>query len=126
MAIIPLQLARVSNRLRTSVASNAIARTQADLLRMENDLSTGKKLHSPSDDPGASALAQQLRKTLEKRQSYADNLKQAGSQLGEVDSAMGDLTNLLQEAQTIASANVGSALPATAITTGPARSSNAC
>src|SRR4051812_26019853 len=108
MAILPLQLARVSNLLRTNVATGSISRTQQQLLEVQNELSTGKKLNSPSDDPGAAAIAQQLRKTLEKRQSYSENLKQAGSQLSEVDSALGDLSNLLNEAQTIASSNVGS------------------
>lgn len=108
MAILPLQLARVSNLLRTSVATQTIAGTQAKLLQTQNQLSTGKRINSPSDDPGAAAIAQQLRKTLESRLSYAENLKQAQSQLGEVDSSLGDLTTLLQQAQQIASSNIGS------------------
>jgi flagellar hook-associated protein 3 FlgL len=108
MAILPLQLARVSNLLRTNVATSTLARTQHELLKTENELSTGRRLNSPSDDPGAAAIAQQLRKTLEKRLAYSDNLREAQSQLGEVDSTLGDLTALLEEAQSIASANVGS------------------
>jgi flagellar hook-associated protein 3 len=108
MAILPLQLARVSNLLRTNVATQTLTRTQQDLLTAENQLSTGKRINSPSDDPGAAAIAQQLHKTLEQRQSYAENLKQAGNQLSEVDTSLGDLSDLLQQAQTIASANVGS------------------
>jgi len=98
----------VSNLLRTNVAQQTISRTQSSLLTVQNELSTGKKIISPSDDAGQAAIAQQLRKTLEQRAAYSANLKQAGSQLGEVDSSLSDLTNLLQEAQTIASANVGS------------------
>src|SRR5205814_6313054 len=108
MAILPLQLARVSNLLRTSVATQSIASTQQQLLEVQNQLSTGKRLNAPSDDPGSAAIAEQLRKTLEQRQAFSDNLKAAGSQLGEVDSTLGDLGDLLKQAQTIASANVGS------------------
>lgn len=108
MAILPLQLARVSNLLRTSVASQNISRTEQSLLDVENQLSTGKRLSVPSDDPGQSAIAQQLRKTLERSQAYVANLKQASSQLGEVDSTLGSITDLLQQAQSIASANIGS------------------
>src|SRR3954470_15735721 len=108
MAILPLQLARVSNLLRTNVATGSIARTQQELLDVQNELSSGKRLNAPSDDPGASAIAQQLRKTLEQRLAYADNIKQANDQLGEVDSTLGDLNDLMRQAQTIASANVGS------------------
>lgn len=108
MAILPVNLARVSNQLRISVANSTISRTQQKLLEVQNQLSTGKKLNLPSDNPGDSAIAQQLRKLLETREAYATNLSAAGNQLGEVDSTLGQLSNLLQEAQTIASANVGS------------------
>src|SRR5438552_6285989 len=104
MAILPLQLARVSNLLRTNLASQSISRTQKQLLDVQNELSTGKRLNLPSDDPGSAAIAQQLRKTLEQRDAYAANIKQAGDHLGEVDSTLGDLGDLLKQAQTIASA----------------------
>jgi flagellin-like hook-associated protein FlgL len=105
---VPVQLARVSNLLRTSVSQGQITRTQQDLLRVQNELSTGKRLNAPSDDPGDAAIVQQLQKTLETRQAYLGNLRHAESQLAEADTAMGDLTGLLQEAKQIASANVGS------------------
>lgn len=108
MAILPLQLARVSNLLRTSVTKDSLAQTQQSLLNVQNELATGKRLNVPSDDPGAAAIAQQLRKTLEQRVSYSNNLKAGLDQLGEVDSTLGDLTDLVRQAQTIASANVGS------------------
>jgi flagellin-like hook-associated protein FlgL len=108
MAIVPLQLARVSNLLRTSVSQGQIARAQQELLRVQNQLSSGRRLNAPSDDPGDAAIVQQLQKTLEQREAYLSNLRHAESHLSEADTAMGDLTSLLQEAQTIASANVGS------------------
>jgi flagellar hook-associated protein 3 FlgL len=108
MAILPASLARVPNLLRSNVALSTIAKTQQDLLDVQNQISTGKRVNSPSDDPGAAAIIQQLQKTLEQRQGYAENLRQANSQLSEVDSTLSDVTDLLQQAQTIASANVGS------------------
>lgn len=112
MAILPLQLARVSNLLRSSVSSQQITRTQQQLLDVQNELTTGKRLNAPSDDPGDAAIVQQLRKTLEQRTGFLDNLQQAGSHLSEVDSTLGSLTDLLQQAQDIASANVGSDITA--------------
>jgi flagellin-like hook-associated protein FlgL len=108
MALLPLQMARVSNLMRGNLATSTLARTQTALLRVQNELTTGKRLNAPSDDPGDGAIAQQIRKLLEQRLAYEGNLKQATSQLSEVDSTLGDLTGLLNEAQTIASANVGS------------------
>lgn len=111
MAVSSVQLARVSNLLRTNLAASGIASTQKKLLDVQNELTTGRRLNSPSDDAGDAAVAQQLRKTLERRAAYLDNLQQAKSHLGEVDTTLGDVSNLLREAQSIASANVGSDVP---------------
>src|SRR5687767_5845138 len=108
MTFVPVQLARVSNLLRTSIPKVQISRTQQNLLRVQNELSTGRRINAPSDDPGDAAVVQQLQKTLEQREAYLTNLRHAKSHLGEADTTMGDLTAILQEAQTIASANVGS------------------
>lgn len=108
MAILPLQLARVSNGLKTALAQRSLTRTQQSLLEVQNQLVTGKRLNAPSDDPGSAAIAQQLRKTLEQHSSYLANLRQTGSLLNEYDATLGDLGDLLRDAQTLASANVGS------------------
>src|SRR5689334_12829319 len=101
-----VQISRVSNLLRSSVSQRTIADTQRQLLDVQNQLSTGKRLNEPSDDPVDASTALQLRKTLEQRVAYADNLKAAGSQLSEVDSSLSDLNDLLQQAQSIASKDV--------------------
>ena len=66
MAILPLQLARVSNTLRTSVTQATISSAQRQLLDVQNQLSTGKRLNAPSDGPGDAAIAQlrQLRRQM--------------------------------------------------------------
>lgn len=108
MAILPLQTARVSNFLRSTLSLSTIATTQRQLLEVQNQLSTGQRLFAPSDDPGAAAIAIQLQRTLERRESYADNLSAARSRLSLVDSTLGDVTDILQQVQSLASANVGS------------------
>jgi flagellin-like hook-associated protein FlgL len=108
MAIVPTQLARVSNLLRTNVAHQAISRTQERLLKTQMELATGRRLNVPSDSPGESAIVQQMRKTMERREAYAVNLRHAAQHLGESDVALEGLGNILLEAQQIASANVGS------------------
>ncbi|HEV8605085.1 MAG TPA: flagellar hook-associated protein FlgL [Tepidisphaeraceae bacterium] len=108
MSIIPLQLARVSNALRMNLSQRTITQTQRSLLDVQNQLSTGRRLTTPSDDPGDAAIAIQIRKLLEQRAGFEDNLKQASSHLSEVDTTLGDMTDLLRQAQTLASANVGS------------------
>src|SRR5690242_19817443 len=108
MAILPLNVARVSNAMKLNTASSTLTRTQAQLLVVQNELSTGKKLNSPSDAPGDAAIAQQLHKVLEQRSAFLTNIQQGTSQLSAVDSTLGSVNDLLALAQTIASSNVGS------------------
>src|SRR5438309_11644673 len=102
MAILPVPLARVSDQLRSSLALSSITKTQQDLLTVQNELTTGKRVNAPSDDPGAAAIIQTLNRTLQQRQAYTTNLQQANEQLSDVDSTLGGLNGLLQQAQNIA------------------------
>ncbi|MDB5333738.1 MAG: hypothetical protein JWP03_4889 [Phycisphaerales bacterium] len=112
MNIQPLQLARVSNLLSSSITQTQLTATEQQLLDVENQLSTGKRISQASQDPGAASIAIQLQKTLDTRQAYMGNLTQAQSQLGQVDTTLNNLTQLVQQAQSIASANVGSTVTA--------------
>src|SRR5689334_12303152 len=108
MSVQPLQLARVGLLYHGNVATSQINQTQKTLLDLEQQLSTGKRLAQPSDSPGDAAVAMQLQKTLDQRQAYLANLQHGQSALSEVDSTLGSLTDLLQQAQNIASSSVGS------------------
>jgi flagellar hook-associated protein 3 FlgL len=87
----------------------SIESAQQQMLQVENQISTGKQLNVPSDNPAASAVVVQLQQTLNVQQTYSSNITQATSQLGEADNSLGSLTTLLQQAQTLASqaANTG-------------------
>jgi flagellar hook-associated protein 3 FlgL len=108
MSTMPISLARVSNLLTTDLMQNSINTDQTQLLNVENELSTGLQINQPSDNPAASSTIEVLQKSLARNQTYNDNINTASSQLGETDSTLGSLTTLLQQAQTIASQNVGS------------------
>ena len=107
MAVLPLNLARVSNNLRSNIALSQINTTETQLTNIQNQLTTGKIVNQPSDNPGSAALIQEIDKTLEKRDAYSSNLDSASTNLAEVDTTLGSVTDLLNQAQTLASANVG-------------------
>lgn len=111
MSISPANFARVSNLQRTRQVGDAVTSTQRDLLAAQREVSTGRRVVTPSDDPSSAVLSQQVRKTLERREAYAANLDQSVLQLSQVDNTLGGLADLLREAQQIASANVGSDAP---------------
>ena len=97
---------RSTDNARATLATAQIQRTQAAIGRAQQELSTGKKLLRPSDDPGDAVVAQQLQKTLEDRDAYAGTLQSGRRLLGDVDGALGQATDLLREAQTTAQATL--------------------
>jgi len=112
MSSIPIQFSRVTDLLQTQVTSQTINETQQQLLTLENELSTGKQVNQPSDNPAAAAAILQLQQTLAARTGWSNNVTAATSQLGEADSTLNSLTQLLQQAQTIASQDASSTTPA--------------
>jgi flagellar hook-associated protein 3 FlgL len=75
---------------------------QADLSKTQNDLSTGKKLHSAADDPSGMAQVNQLNVQLSASQQYVTNGNYATSTLQLQLQAMSDATNVLQGARDLA------------------------
>jgi flagellar hook-associated protein 3 FlgL len=112
MSIDPIQLARVSTLSRSNLATQQIDQTQQQLQETQLELSTGKRLNVPSDDPGDSSVVMTLQKSMDKQNAYLTNVQQAQSQLGEMDSTLGDLNSLITQTQTIASQNGGSEVSA--------------
>jgi flagellar hook-associated protein 3 FlgL len=108
MAIVPLGITNVSSILQSSLLAQSIDGTQAQLLQVENELSTGQAVNQPSDNPSAASMILQLNQTASRQTSYSTSINSASSQLAETDSSLGNLTTLLQQAEQIASADVGS------------------
>jgi flagellar hook-associated protein 3 FlgL len=107
-SINPIPLARVSDLQRSNMAARSIQRGNKALLDVQNQLTSGRTMMTPADDPGRAAISMSLRKLMEQRQQYGKNLQSANTHLSHVDTALDDVSTLLREAQQIASANVGS------------------
>jgi flagellar hook-associated protein 3 FlgL len=75
---------------------------QADIARTQNDLASGKKLHSAADDPAGMAQVNQLNVQLSASQQYVTNGNYATSSLQLELQAMSDATNVLQSARDLA------------------------
>jgi len=108
MSILPASISRVSTLMQGAVITDQIDSTQNQLLQVENEMSTGQAINTPSDNPSASAIIIQLQQSLDSQQAYNDTINSSSSQLAQTDSSLGDLTTLLQQAEQIASADVGS------------------
>jgi flagellar hook-associated protein 3 FlgL len=107
-----VQLARMSSLLSSDTMTQQVNNVQLQLAQVQNQISTGIRVNVPSDDPGAASAIMGLQRTLSAQGTYTTNLQQSQSQLGEVDSTLSDLNNLLTQAQTIASQDVNTGVTA--------------
>lgn len=73
-----------------------ISRNQFDLFKLQNQLSTGRKVLTPEDDPIASAQALILTQSKEVSAQFLKNQQDAKGKLGLVEGNLESLGNLLQ------------------------------
>lgn len=78
---------------------NAILDQQSALARTQNQLSSGKRINAPSDDPTGSAQLLGLSESLKVTEQYLKNIDQARSRLELEDAALGAVDNSLQRAR---------------------------
>lgn len=73
-----------------------IQRNQSALYKLQNQLSTGRRVNTPEDDPVAAAQALLVTQSRDVNAQHLENQGNASSQLGLVDSQLSSLTTLLQ------------------------------
>ncbi|MFK7882589.1 MAG: flagellin [Phycisphaerales bacterium] len=101
MSTFPTAYTRSPNLLFTQSSLNAINRTNYQLLRVNQQLSTGLDLLRPSDDPIRSATVSTIDARLERSNQILRNLGFATDSLDTLDIALGDAKNLIDEALSI-------------------------
>lgn len=103
MSSIPSHLGRVPDLLRSQIALSSIGRTNLELFRVSNQLSTGKAVLKPSDDAVKAASIAAVQTRMDRAAQLGRNLEVAGSSLSTLDQAIGEASDLLLQAQSIAS-----------------------
>lgn len=107
MATIPSNLARVSSNLVTNLMTGNLQRTNLQMLKLQEQLSTGLRVNRPSDDASVVGSLTLLQRTLGRYEQQQTNLGRAQTTVDNTDQALADVSNLLLEAQNIASDQVG-------------------
>ncbi len=108
MSSIPPGISRAPNLLmsRTSLAS--ISRTSVGLYRVQQQISTGQRISRPGEDPVAAATLSILDARLERSGQFLRNMEHANAALSALDTALGEASDLVNEAKQIASEQVNS------------------
>ena len=83
-----------ATRYRALAEINRQSALSADVARAQSDISTGKRIEKPSDDPIASARISQLRRAQADAEVWARNIQTAKSIAAQVDTAMGDMAGI--------------------------------
>lgn len=88
---------RVSTAQIFDSGARGILNNQADLFRLQNQMSTGRRILAPEDDPIGSAQALVLSQSYELSGSYLNNQGAAQTKLNVVDTNLGQIGDLLQD-----------------------------
>ncbi|MFG0328745.1 MAG: flagellin [Phycisphaerales bacterium] len=107
MSAIPSNLARVPNALASQIFLGTLNRTNSRVLQTQIQLSTGRLINRPSDDPAGSSLVTVLQDVIERREQRMRNLDHGQSLIDTADSALAEVTEITLEAKGIASSMIG-------------------
>lgn len=98
MSTFPTSYSRSPNLLFTQSSLSAINRTNAQLLRLNAQLSSGLEILRPSDDPVRSAVVSTMDARIERSNQILKNLGFAGDSLDTLDVSLGDAKELIDQA----------------------------
>lgn len=93
---------RVSTNQMNLIAMNSILDQQTKVARSQEQLSTGKRILSPSDDPSGTAALIGYRQTLDTLTQYQDNITAARQRLQREESALSSVGNILDRIRELA------------------------
>lgn len=93
---------RIPDRILTDSIRASLGLNTARLAKVEKEISTGRRINAPSDDPAGAATALRLRTDVSTSEQYARTVDAASSRLSAADTALGSLTDALQRARELA------------------------
>ncbi|MBX7167078.1 MAG: flagellar hook-associated protein FlgL [Pirellulales bacterium] len=106
--ITPIPSTRISDQLVRQRLLTQVQVDQAALLRIQSQVSTGRRIETPSDDAPAALRAVQLQRLLERSGQVQTNLKTNQSYLSASDTALGNVSTQLTAIRGTAISVVGS------------------
>ena len=87
---------RISTQMITERSLSSMLRQQSDLSETQLQLSTGRRVLTPSDDPASAARVLGLNSAIDTLSQYQSNIDRLTSRLETEESALDGMTNLLQ------------------------------
>ena len=91
---------RISTSMIFSSATKNMQSLQSGIYRLQNQMSTGRRILTPSDDPVAAAQALSISQNQAVNQQYLDNQNNAADQLALLEGHVSSVRDLIIEVQT--------------------------
>ena len=92
---------RISTSMLHELGMNGVLRNQNAQLQLQEQISSGRRVHRPSDDPVASAAAVNLEQAKSLNTQWGTNAANAESALALEEQALGDASRILQDIKTL-------------------------
>jgi flagellar hook-associated protein 3 FlgL len=105
--VIGIPTSRVSDLFVRQRLMRQIQQDQLDLYRIEEQLSTGRRINMPSEDPVAAMQVVSLQRLLEQKTQARTNLDTNQSFLSATDSAVSSISDLMAEVRGVALGVIG-------------------
>lgn len=106
-SILPIPSSRVSDSLARQRLLFQLSFDQRELVRLQTQLSTLRRVTTPSDDPQAAVRAIEVQRLLERKEQMLKNLTTNQSFLTATDTAVSSVTDLLRTVRSDALAVIG-------------------
>src|SRR6478736_6765122 len=102
-------MSRINTNVSSLIAQKTLTRTNDDLQQALTRLSTGLRINSGKDDPAGLIASENLRRDITSANAAVSNSQQANNLIGTADSALGQISNLLNDIRGLAvqAANTG-------------------
>lgn len=94
---------RISSRIMAENIKSYLAKQSTALVETQTRIATGKKINSLSDAPGDIGKVLDYRTTLSKIEQYQENIADAKTRVEYTETVLGQINDLVNDAQTIAS-----------------------
>ena len=108
MGVLSITVPRVSNMLRSNVILGNLNQSAAAMVILQNHISSGRKVMTPSDSPYDATIAGQLQGFIEQKARFQANIQSATAVLSSADASLGGATDLINRAKTIGLEEIGS------------------
>lgn len=93
---------RISTAMMHQAVSGLLGANSAALSKTQEQVSTGRRIVSPSDDPGGAVHVLELRRALDESAQFGSNATRVTNRLSMEESALADATDAMQRAHELA------------------------